>query len=77
MRTRMRRLISGVILNQAGTITVLPVTGDVRPKLEHSLIRGRMYDGFWACFLSKNGVFHNKPATIVPFHHGNHALPVG
>ena len=77
MRTRTKTGIRGVILNQAGKITVLPVTGEVRPKLEHSLIRGRISEGFWACCLSKNDVFHNNPATIVLFHHGTPSLPTG
>jgi hypothetical protein len=77
MRTRTKWGIRGGILNQAGKITMLPVTGEVRSKLEHSLSRGRMYEDFYACCLSKNGVFHNTPATIVPVLHGNHALPTG
>jgi hypothetical protein len=67
MKTSMSVLMIKEILNQAGKMTVLPVTGGVRPKLEISRITGTIEQQLHACFLSKNVMFPKNPCILVPF----------
>jgi hypothetical protein len=75
MRISMSGLIIEKILNQAGKITVLRVTGRVRPKLEISRISNKIYHRLWACFLSKNALLTKNYVTIAPCILGNLSLP--
>jgi hypothetical protein len=65
MKTRWSVLMSEELLNQAGKITVLPVAGGVRPKLETSRMRGKDYHRLRTWFLSKNLRLHKNPSIIV------------
>jgi hypothetical protein len=63
------------ILNQAGKITVLHVTGGVRPQLEHVRVVHRMYHRLRTGFLSKNALFRKHLSVITPFIRGGCSLP--
>lgn len=69
--------MSKEILNQAGkiTATVLCVTGGVCSKLEHSRIKGKIYQPLFACLLSKNALVHKQPSTFAPCILGDQSLP--
>ena len=75
MRTRMSGLMIEKILHQAGKITVLRVTGRVRPTLEISRISNNMYHPLWAGFLSKNARRNTHYVTMTPLILGDPSLP--
>ena len=66
--------MSTEILNQAGKITVLCVTAGVCSKLEHSRIKGKIYQPLFACLLSKNVLGNKHPSTIAPCILGDQSL---
>ena len=64
MRTRLSVLRSEEILNQAGKITVLHVTGAMRSELNISRITGKIRHQLHGRFLSKNVRLHKNPSII-------------
>ncbi len=67
MRTRMRALMKEEILTQAGNITVLRVTGGVRPRFETSRMRGKIQHQLQTGVLSQNGLRNTHPSLIALF----------
>jgi hypothetical protein len=76
MKTRMSVLMIKEILKQAGKITVLHVTGGVRPKLEISRIKGKIEHQLHAWFLSKSALLPKNPSLTALFIQTVQSLPV-
>jgi hypothetical protein len=52
------------ILNQAGKITIMPVTQGLRPELEITHLRDKNHHQMHACFLSKKAIFLKNSSNI-------------
>ena len=65
----------GHIVGQIGKITLLRVTGQVRPHCEISRILNNTQHQLHTWFVSHNVMRNKNPAIIVPFTHVNLSPP--